>query len=282
MTETTMPTMTTATKTTTTATTIAASAQNLQSYSTEPDLITTEPNKHSTGINNLELSTDYKIIEGSSPELRRTPAEEMKYCRECESYEDCQFKGSGRGFEPMISTYIFNNQVTEYKGYRKCRHKLEEEERLRTEELLKKSGLPSRKKRLKEVESRQAAKVLAGRFILGETRQVAIIGDRSKEIGIATGHMLIERGNRVLYKSGAELLTGLRYQENEEYGKNLQEIIEIEVLIIHLGGERRTPYNEEQMNMIIEMRARRDKRTMVTSVEEAPYAEVAEMATEAT
>ena len=190
------------------------------------------------------------------------------YCESCKSLSECQYNESGRGFMLTQETHQFGTTYQTYDIWRKCHHKLQAEQQDQINRLFEQSGLPLSKRHLSlsNIECPMSAKVAAGNLILNKINQLYLIGERAKELAIAIGNALTSRTTKVKYMTAAELSTSLRYQDNAAYMSNLEHVLEVNVLIVEgISSERWTAYSEEQISMVIERRARKGKRTVISS-----------------
>ena len=187
---------------------------------------------------------------------------DLIYCEaKCKGLEQCQFGEGGRGYEPTTAYYDFAGQPVPYIIYTKCKYKVLAERREAEDKAFEASGLPLKQRGLKltEVEAAEDTKILAAGFILGKLTDFEI---ESYELAIAIGNELIKRHIGVKYVTAPELLTDLRY-DNEEYSKNLAKYLQVEVLIVNLQRTwRGSEYNREQLEMVMERRERVSRRTL--------------------
>lgn len=184
------------------------------------------------------------------------------FCRtKCKGLEQCQYGDGGRGYEPTTAYYDFDGKPIPYTIYTKCKYKVLAERRDEQDRLFRMSGLPMKFRdiKLNDVDAEEEDKINAAGFILGKIEQLST---DDITIGIAIGNELVNRRIDVKYVTISEMLTDLRY-DNEEYGKNLVKYLNAEVLIINEQvAWRKTEYNMEQIEMIMERRERVRKRTL--------------------
>lgn len=202
-------------------------------------------------------------LSGSEPSRKRKAAEERAACQECKGLQECQYAEMGnRGFRP-----VWGEWDERYSNVVECRYKVERNARLRTERLFGSSGIPERYRNLR-IGDLPPSKAVEGLLdlILGKERSLLISGGAERSAhASAAGNAFIGRGQPVLYLTITELLTNLRYN-NPEYYMKLKEATIAPILIIeNLGSERSGEYAEEQLELILGSRERKENRLLITS-----------------
>lgn len=204
-----------------------------------------------------KLLNSLKIVDREST----LPQGEIFCQTKCKGLEQCQYGDGGRGYEPTTAYYDFDGKPIPYVIYTKCKFKVLAERRDEQDRLFMKSGLPVKFRDIKivDVDAEENDKINAAGFVIGKIEQLST---DDMALGIAIGNELVNRRIDVKYVTISEMLTDLRY-DNEEYAKKLTKYLNIEVLIINERvAWRRTEYNLEQIEMIIERRERVSKRTL--------------------
>ena len=205
-----------------------------------------------------KLLNSFNIIDRKST----LPQGEIFCQTKCKGLEQCQYGDGGRGYEPTTAYYDFGGNPIPYIIYTKCKYKVLAERRDEQDRLFKNSGLPMKFRNIKlnDVDAEEDDKINAAGFILGKIEQLKI-DDLS--LGLAIGNELVNRHVDVKYATISEMLTDLRY-DNEEYTKCLLRYLNVEILIINEQATwRHTEYNIEQLEMILERRERLSKRTLI-------------------
>ena len=187
---------------------------------------------------------------------------EIATCRNCTGIINC--KQSAPGFEPVITTYQFNGEEVSTIEYRKCQFKLQREAEAKLQQLFDESGLPVRSKdlTLKDAIVSETLKLEVGNFILGKMDMLELIDQY--QAAVAIGNEFIRRGIRTKFVTVNELITDLRYTDNNDYVNNLKQYITVpKLIIIKYTDFVFTDYASEQYLMVTERRNRKALQTLI-------------------
>lgn len=185
---------------------------------------------------------------------------QMSECGTCKGLERCS--SEVRGLRPQIRTYSDGRERGVEVRLTPCEHRMRAATKEARARGYEESGLPRMEVELSERQGRALREIEMAR---GDVYVSGASGSGKTVVLSEYGRREVRRGVRVKYVTASEVVNRLRGSTN--YYEELERYVGVELLIMeNVGSERRSEYAAEQVMMVLEGRARRGGRTVVSSV----------------